>query len=970
MKYFLLAIGLASVSPAMAQRTQAHYDESVFSISKDLKPVSVSEINSTQKKVSAKFPGWNSNVDKLSAIFHDAYGPAITVPGATLQEKAGYCINNQLKELNVNGGEWQQVSVVNAPHASYIDFTQNIYGHHVAFSDLSFRFTKDGRLVRIKMTNYGTPENMQPKIDRTAALNAAGLNDGLNGTQITDKSVAADWEWFAIPSATGYAIHPAWAFTLNGTAANGFPLKLTGYIDGMTGELLYRTNDVKETFTGKVLGDSIYNVSPTLPPTQEPLTDLLVTDGINTDTTDSAGNYTFNTLSLPQSVTYSLQGRWSTVHTAQISGVTPAFTQALSTSGNTYVFPTTAPSSYKHINAYYNVNIIHDFMKKWFPSATGFTKMDFSMPTMVDVTSGSCNAFYSNKRINFYAQGNGCNSFTNINDVIYHEYGHGISDQFYNWKGKGTIINGALNEANSDIWALSVTRYPIIGRYYLIGDTNSYIRRYDIDPKVFPKDINGEVHNDGEIIAGSWWDVAVNTGSVDTMTKLFTETYYDTPDGPAGTEGTVYHDVLISAILNDDDDNNLSNGTPHLHEIASAFAKHGIYLMSDAQITHTELAHQPSGIPIDVTAKLTLTEDSSFFQGLKLFYRDQVAGIWDSVAMTSTGNNVYTAQIPAQNTAAVMDYYFATYDILNNSMFGFPNGYNSISTSDQVTIPYQFAVGVTQKELTDFETPVTDWKIGKVNGDNAKKGIWVQRVPTATTYSGSLPMQTGHDHTSGSGQCLTTGSGSQNVDSGKTTVLTKTFDLSNYTYPIIEYYRWYSNDRGLNGRTDAWQVQMRDTTSLFWKNVDYTYQSDYAWRRRVLSVKQYLPNAKYVQIRFIATDALNGMLQSYGQNTVVAALDDVALYDISDLSIDNISKDNKAVIYPNPSNSGFTVDLAAQAKGSIYLYDIMGRLLQNVEVTGASTLYAFSTATLPQGQYVIRIQTDKYTETQKVSVVH
>lgn len=968
MKYILLAIGLAAINPAMAQRTQANYDESAFSIYKDLKPVNASAINNTQKKVSAGFPGWNANIDKLSAIFHDIYGPAIAIQGATLQEKVSYCMNNQLKELGINSTEWQQVNAINAPRASYVDFAQNIYGHHVVFSDLSFRFTKDGHLVRIKMSSYGTPENAQPKIDRIAVLAASGINDGMDGAEITSRIIASDWEWFPIPTASGYVIHPAWAFTLNGTAANGFPLQMAGYIDGMTGELLYRTNEVKETFTGNVLGDSVYKISPTLPPTQEPLVNMLVTAGTDTDTTDSAGNFTFNTLGLPQSVTYTLEGRWSTVHTAQITGVTPSFTQLLTTSGSTFVFPTSSPSSYKHINAYYNVNVIHDFMKKWFPTSTGFTKMDYSMPTMVDVTSGYCNAFYGNKRINFYAKGSGCNSFTNINDVIYHEYGHGISDQFYNWKGKGTINNGALNEACSDIWAISVTHYPIIGRDYLIGDTSSYIRRYDINPKIFPKDINGEVHNDGEIIAGSWWDVAVNIGSIDTMTKLFTDTYYDTPDGPSGTEGTVYHDVLISAILNDDDDNNLNNGTPHLQAIAQAFAKHGIYLMSDAQITHTELAHQSAGMPIDVTAKLTLSEPA-FFQDLKLFYRDQITNQWDSVTLTNTGNYTFTGQIPAQTTATVIDYYFAVYDVLNNSTFGFPNGYNTIDAEDQVTLPYQFAVGVIQKSLTDFETPVSDWKIGNITGDNAKKGIWVQRIPTATSYY-SLPLQTGHDHTTGAGQCLTTGIGSQNVDSGRTSVITKTFDLSTYSYPVIEYYRWYSNDRGLNARTDVWQVQIRDTTTLLWKNVDYTYQSDYAWRRRVFPVRKYLPNAQYVQLKFVASDLLNSTEQNYGQNTVVAALDDVALYDIGDLGVDNINTNRIATVYPNPANSEFMVDLSQQAKGNIYLYDIMGRLLQSVQVSGSTTQYIFNTASFPQGQYLIRIQTDKFTETQKVSVIH
>src|SRR5690606_23322521 len=115
-------------------------------------------------------------------------------------------------------------------------------------------------------------------------------------------------------------------------------------------------------------------------------------------------------------------------------------------------------------------------------------------------------------------------------------------------------------------------------------------------------------------------------------------------------------------------------------------------------------------------------------------------------------------------------------------------------------------------------------------------------------------------------------------DNGTTTVITRTFDLSGYLYPVIEYYRWFSNDRGGNGRSDAWQVQIRDTLSPLWKTVEFTYQSEYAWRRRVLSVWEMLPTTRFVQLRFIAKDAVVSNLGNNGQNCIEAALDDFAIY--------------------------------------------------------------------------------------------
>src|SRR5690606_17766250 len=111
------------------------------------------------------------------------------------------------------------------------------------------------------------------------------------------------------------------------------------------------------------------------------------------------------------------EGKWARVRAIANGGVVPAFQDTLSSNGLDYTFPVAAPSSNRHVNAYYHVNRVHDFMKGYFPS---FTNLDFPLPTNVDVT-GSCNAFYSgqNVSINFYTAGNGCNSLAQIGDVVY-----------------------------------------------------------------------------------------------------------------------------------------------------------------------------------------------------------------------------------------------------------------------------------------------------------------------------------------------------------------------------------------------------------------------------------------------------------------------------------------------------------------------------------------------------------------------
>lgn len=960
-----MALGLAATcTNAMAQQYDYEaYDKSVFSNYRFLQAKDKGAMMATVEKVKYSFPGWNASVDKLNNNFLDIYGDAIAVQGNTLLEKTQNLITGKLKDLSVDKAEWILSRNEQAPHASYVDYDQYINGHNVVFSRLSFRFTTANKLVRIRMNNYGAPTAAAPAKDAASMLRTQALTSDLSGIKDPVITVANDWVWFPVPSANGYDVKPAWGFTVTGTSADNFPMELKGYIDGMTGELLYRTNDIKEAFNVKVKG-SVYTSQNniTTPPvaTDEPLANLTITIGSTSYNADDTGGINISALNAPQTPTFKLQGPWSVVHTGGSSGTIPSFSQAIATNGTTYIFPNTSPSTIQHVNAYYHVNIVHDFMKKYLPT---FTNMDVALPTNVDLTSGSCNAFYNGNSINFYAASGACASFAKVGDIVYHEYGHGISGRFYSAHSSSSIDNGALNEGCSDVWAFSITRDSILGRNSYI--TGGNIRSYS-GAKVYPQDIKGEVHADGEIIAGSWYYVAIYTGSFDTMTNIFTKTYFDVPDGPAGTEGQVYHDVLVSAILNDDDDGQLSNGTPHMAAIVRAFADHGIYLMSDAVINHTELNHQPAGQPINIAAQLTLTE-SAFFQDLKLFYKVRGNTQWDSVALTNTGNYNFTGQIPAQPGGAIVDYCFAVYDVLNNSTFGFPNGYNHLGTPSQMTIPYQFGVGLNQVLKVDFETPANDWTIANVTNDDATNGKWIQAVPIAASYQG-LIMQTGADHTSGTGQCLVTGNGS-NVDNGRTTAMSPVYDLTSFTYPVFEYYRWYSNDRGLNARSDVWNVQVRDSKSSFWKSVDYTYQSDYSWRRRVFAMQEYLPVSKTVQIKFVASDAVNTSLTNNGQNNIEAAVDDFAIYDIWPVSVDK-TQQVKATIYPNPADNTLNITLPPSLKGKLALYDMTGKAVASAELDGSTTLYHINTSQLPAGNYMLMIEANKLIQSKKVTIAH
>lgn len=974
MKLIYLALGLCALGATANGQQAGKYNQSVFAHYNQAPVARTEAAIQTVQQAAAQFPGWHVETDKLGGSFRNLYGQPIQVPGGNMPARAQYLMQHQLQKLGVDNATWQQTRNNTRDNIAYVSYKQYQHGHEVAFSRLDFRFTAAGKLQRVHMQNYGLANSaLTPALAEPQLLDAVTAD--IKGATITAKNLGADWVWFPVPQAKGYDLQPAWPFMVTGTDETGFPLQLTGYVDAVNGAVLYRSNEVVEAFEKTIKGN-VFVGNTSQPLTDEPLANLIVTIGSTDYYTNDTGLLDAPTLTAPINATIRLEGLWSRVVAFNAGNVVPSVNETFNATGGAYIYPPAPPAGRPHINAYYHVNKMHDFMKPFMP---GFTGLDESLTTNVDITTNSCNAFYNGNSINFYAAAGNCNSFAEINDIVYHEYGHGINGRFYTSQGLNGMSNGGLNEGYADIWGISVTDDPVLGRNAYVG--GGYIRVYNDTPKVYPEDIQGEVHADGEIIAGAWWDTRLNIGSLDTMTRLFAKSLYDLPNGPNGTEGVVFHDVLISALLADDEwgDNDITNGSPHFEQIVAAFARHGLYLLGDATITHADIPHPAAGVPIDVTASLTLT-NPTFFNDLKLFYRVRGTSQWDSVSMVNGGGFNFTGQIPAQTAGDIVEYYFRIYDMLSYPNLIFPLAYGPTVPTIQANLPYQFGVGMTQRQSVDFESTLPGtWTIGGVQGDNATAGLWVQEQPNGSflsSASGSIICQTDADHTTGTGMCLVTGNAgagissinAADVDNGTTTAMTEVFDLTGYTTPVVEYYRWYGNDLGSNRRNDLWNVQIRSEGSSIWKFVDRTYQSDYSWRRRIFKVSDYLNSSK-IQLRFIAADQVLSGVGQQGQSTVEAAVDDIFIYDLTPAGVDNtVAK--KAAIYPNPAHTELTVQLAQAATGSITLYDLTGRSIARMEMAQSKTSYTIATASLAPGTYMVVVQTGSSIQAEKITVQH
>lgn len=234
------------------------------------------------------------------------------------------------------------------------------------------------------------------------------------------------------------------------------------------------------------------------------------------------------------------------------------------------------------------------------------------------------------------------------------------------------------------------------------------------------------------------------------------------------------------------------------------------------------------------------------------------------------------------------------------------------------------------------------------------------------------------DHTTGTGKCLITGAGSSSnpfgtgVTGGTSTVLSPIFDVNNFANPVVEYYRWFSNEQGYqNFKNDPWIVKMRTSPSAAWTTVENTYQADINWRHRIFRVNSFIPGRPLqLQMMFVASDSLLPTWAANGQSITVGGVDDFFVYDQAATLATPSLPLVKAEIYPNPANDKVQVVLQGNNTGSIKVYDMLGNQVTAQLIDQNNSAYTVNTANLAAGSYNLVIQTEQSIQSKKIVVVH
>src|SRR5687767_2706493 len=176
-------------------------------------------------------------------------------------------------------------------------------------------------------------------------------------------------------------------------------------------------------------------------------------------------------------------------------------------------------------------------------------------------------------------------------DVVFHEYGHGISNRLI---GNGStalsgIQSGAMGEGWSDYWAITINNDGAVGEY-VINNQNGIRRAAYSVPAATVHDsyadlASSSVHNDGEVWAATLWDLRTQLGAA-TTDRLVLNGMKFTPNRPSFLNA---RDGILQA------DQNLNAGANRC-AIWTVFARHGmgVSAVGNDGTTHTAASDLPT----------------------------------------------------------------------------------------------------------------------------------------------------------------------------------------------------------------------------------------------------------------------------------------------------------------------------------------------------------------------------------------
>ncbi|MCC6971713.1 MAG: hypothetical protein IT434_15990 [Phycisphaerales bacterium] len=562
---------------------------------------------------------------------------------------------------------------------------------------------------------------------------------------------------------------------------------------------------------------------------QLPLQYARVAIGSTVAYADVNGNFTIpNSGSAAVSVVSGVRGRWFRVFSP--SADAPTITTSVTPPGPVNFLHNSANTNQTRraeVNAYYNSNVVRDMLLSYnanFPTIK--TQTEFRVNVAV---SGTCNAYYDGSSINFFNSGGGCGN-TAFGDVVWHEYGHHAVQV----AGSG---QGMYGEGYGDLLGVVISDDPVLGYGFNLNVCNSGIRTAANNHQ-YP--CSGEIHDCGQLLTGCWWSTRNVLISTEPSAYLSLLKNWATNSVLVHNGTEITPQITIDVLTLDDNNANITDGTPHYNEIAQGFGAHN---MDAPPLDPFDFAY-PSGKPANInpaggsTVDVQVTAKASFvLSNVKMYVDPEADGTYAAVNASSIGGGVYRATFPAAACGNTVKYYFAA-TATNGTVETDPSAAPSSAHSTFS------GTGLITAFADNFETD-TGWTVSTT----ATSGGWQRGVPVAGGNAPSVDAD-------GSGKCYVTGnSASVDIDGGTTTLTSPTFDGSSGNV-YLQYSRWYKISGTL--ATDSFSVEASNNNGTSWSAVESvaagSAEASGGWYAKQFQLSSILPLTATMKVRFIARD--------------------------------------------------------------------------------------------------------------------
>jgi choice-of-anchor B domain-containing protein len=296
-------------------------------------------------------------------------------------------------------------------------------------------------------------------------------------------------------------------------------------------------------------------------------------------------------------------------------------------------------------------------------------------------------------------------------------------------------------------------------------------------------------------------------------------------------------------------------------------------------------------------------------------------------------DGTFSATVVTDNNG---DYTFSTLPsgiyTITISKWGYVSTCATLNVDGTTSLDFQMSSGYYDDFASDLGWTITS---------TAAAGNWVRVVPEGTVYAGANSNPNVDASDDCGDQAFVTGNGngpsanSDDLDNGRTTIISPIFDLTTYNNPYLNYERWLFIPSSVPlANTDTLDISITNGFNTVLLERYAASSTTNQWLSQSFNLNGLIAITNNMQLIVSIED------KATSGNIVEAGFDKFQITE-GPQSLDEVSKNNTINVYPNPFNQNFTLTFPSDTKfenARVDLLDVSGRIILSENVNSNNVL--------------------------------